>query len=102
MQQDMMTLFHAAERAQAGAAALSDQVNGAVITAPEPVPAYSPFIRQLDVSLDNAPYLIDHSLLRQPEGWPCVQDMDPVIPMTMIFELFGESAAAQAPRKKST
>jgi 3-oxoacyl-(acyl-carrier-protein) synthase/phosphopantetheinyl transferase/malonyl CoA-acyl carrier protein transacylase len=57
----------------------------------------SPFTKQLDISLDNCPYLIDHSLLRQPKGWHCVEDMDPVIPMTMIFELFGEIAAEQSP-----
>jgi len=56
-----------------------------------------PFSKQLDVSLDNCPYLIDHSLLRQPKGWHCVEDMDPVIPMTMIFEMFGEIAAEQSP-----
>ena len=56
-----------------------------------------PFSKQLDVTLDNCPYLIDHSLLRQPKGWHCVEDMDPVIPMTMIFEMFGEIAAEQSP-----
>jgi 3-oxoacyl-(acyl-carrier-protein) synthase/malonyl CoA-acyl carrier protein transacylase/phosphopantetheinyl transferase len=56
-----------------------------------------PFSKQLDVTLDNCPYLIDHSLLRQPKGWYCVEDMDPVIPMTMIFEMFGEIAAEQSP-----
>ncbi|MEN0055704.1 MAG: beta-ketoacyl synthase N-terminal-like domain-containing protein [Mucilaginibacter sp.] len=55
------------------------------------------FTKQLDVTLDNCPYLIDHSLLRQPKGWHYVEDMDPVIPMTMIFELFGEIAAEQSP-----
>ncbi|WP_443945527.1 beta-ketoacyl synthase N-terminal-like domain-containing protein [Pedobacter sp. AW1-32] len=58
------------------------------------------FEKHLDVSLDNCPYLIDHSLLRQPKGWPTVADMDPVIPMTMIFELFGEIAHEQSPTQK--
>ena len=56
-----------------------------------------PFSKTLNVSLENCPYLIDHSLLRQPKGWHCVEDMDPVIPMTMIFEMFGEIAAEQLP-----
>ena len=51
-----------------------------------------PFSKKLQVSLDSHPYLIDHSLLRQPAGWPDVADMDPVIPMTMIFELLAELA----------
>jgi acyl transferase domain-containing protein/phosphopantetheinyl transferase len=59
-----------------------------------------PFSKQLDVSLDNCPYLIDHSLLRQPKDWHCIEDMDPVIPMTMIFEMFGEIAAEQSPRER--
>lgn len=55
------------------------------------------FSKKLDISLANSPYLIDHCLMRQPEGWTCIDDMDPVIPMTMIFELFAEAAATQAP-----
>ncbi|WP_158995692.1 type I polyketide synthase [Mucilaginibacter sp. L196] len=56
-----------------------------------------PFFKELDITLHNCPYLVDHSLLRQPKNWPNVDDMDPVIPMTMIFELFAETAAEQAP-----
>nr|WP_199074998.1 type I polyketide synthase [Pedobacter sp. ASV19] len=59
-----------------------------------------PFFRDLDVNLQNCPYLVDHALLRQPKGWPVVEDMDPVIPMTMIFELFGEIAAEQSPGER--
>ncbi|MCX2586260.1 beta-ketoacyl synthase N-terminal-like domain-containing protein [Pedobacter sp. MR22-3] len=63
-------------------------------------PIRQAFSQMLDVSLDNCPYLIDHSLLRQPKGWPTIEDMDPVIPMTMIFELFAEIAQAQSPADK--
>lgn len=63
------------------------------------LPVRIPFAKQLDITLENSPYLIDHSLLRQPKGWPCVEDMDPVIPMTMIFELFGEIANEQSPQE---
>jgi acyl transferase domain-containing protein/phosphopantetheinyl transferase len=63
---------------------------------PSPVKRIT-FSKKLDVGLDNCPYLIDHSLLRQPKHWHCVEDMDPVIPMTMIFEMFGEIAAEQSP-----
>lgn len=100
MQQDMMTLFHSGATGLNRSAGLQDTVHSSAIPQHGAVPEYTPFTKQLDVSLDNAPYLIDHSLLRQPEGWHCVQDMDPVIPMTMIFELFGETAAAQTPGKK--
>jgi len=47
-------------------------------------------VHQLNISLDTHPYLIDHALVRQRAGWQEVKDMDPVIPMTMLFELFGE------------
>lgn len=63
-------------------------------------PVRIPFTRAIDITLENCPYLVDHSLLRQPKGWPCVDDMDPVIPMTMIFEMFGEIAAEQAPAER--
>ncbi len=55
------------------------------------------FTKLLEVSLDSDPYLIDHSLLRQPAGWTPVSDMEPVIPMTMIFELLAETAQAEIP-----
>jgi len=54
-------------------------------------------VQQLNISLDTHPYLIDHSLVRQRAGWREVKDMNPVIPMTMLFELFGEIAEEHAP-----
>jgi len=62
--------------------------------------ADSPFTKTLHVNLDTHPYLIDHSLLRQPKGWSDVADMEPVIPMTMIFELLAEAAQAEQPETK--
>ncbi|SHN02693.1 type I polyketide synthase [Chitinophaga sp. CF418] len=59
-------------------------------------PKRLPVSKELDISLENTPYLIDHALLRQKPGWHCADDMDPVIPMTMIFELFADIAAANA------
>ncbi|ASW73089.1 beta-ketoacyl synthase [Chryseobacterium piperi] len=65
---------------------------------PKPkVPASTHFDQALHVNLDSHPYLIDHSLLRQPAGWPHVSDMEPVIPMTMIFEQLAEIAEAEIP-----
>jgi len=57
-------------------------------------------VHQLNISLDTHPYLIDHALVRQRTGWRQVRDMDPVIPMTMLFELFGEIAEEQMPGRK--
>lgn len=60
-------------------------------------PASKNFEKTLRVTLETHPYLIDHSLLRQPKGWTEVADMEPVIPMTMIFEQLAEIAQAEIP-----
>jgi 3-oxoacyl-(acyl-carrier-protein) synthase/malonyl CoA-acyl carrier protein transacylase/phosphopantetheinyl transferase len=69
----------------------------AAVAAPVVSNARTAFEYPLDISLQNSPYLIDHALLRQPKNWPHIADMDPVVPMTMIFELFGDIAAIYAP-----
>ncbi|MGG5208232.1 beta-ketoacyl synthase N-terminal-like domain-containing protein [Chryseobacterium sp. MIQD13] len=63
-------------------------------------PVSTNFSKTLYVSLESHPYLIDHSLLRQPKGWTNVSDMEPVIPMTMIFEQLAEIAQAEIPGTK--
>ncbi|MBZ4192501.1 type I polyketide synthase [Niabella beijingensis] len=87
MQEELLTLFRTTEQPYSGDGTPAVQ-------------ALQPFTRELDITLENTPYLIDHALLRQPKGWACVEDMDPVIPMTLIFELFGETALAQAPGRR--
>ncbi|MDQ0068135.1 beta-ketoacyl synthase N-terminal-like domain-containing protein [Chryseobacterium lathyri] len=85
MQEEVLTLFQ----------------NRPEITIPKPVVPKAPvsknFSKLLHVTLDTHPYLIDHSLLRQPKGWAHVSDMEPVIPMTMIFEQLAEIAQAEIP-----
>lgn len=85
MQEEVLTLFQ----------------NRPEITIPRPVvsrvPVSKNFSKLLHVTLDTHPYLIDHSLLRQPKGWTNVSDMEPVIPMTMIFEQLAEIAQAEIP-----
>jgi 3-oxoacyl-(acyl-carrier-protein) synthase/phosphopantetheinyl transferase/malonyl CoA-acyl carrier protein transacylase len=70
-----------------------------VSTTIHPPVKLSPVSKQLNISLDNTPYLIDHALIRQKPGWHNPDDMDPVIPMTMIFELFADIAKENAPGK---
>ncbi len=48
----------------------------------------------LDITLENSPYLIDHSLMKQKPGWKDVEDLGPVIPFTMMMEIFGEVVQA--------
>lgn len=73
--------------------------NGNVHTAvaAAPPPQKQPVTKQLSVSLNTHPYLIDHSLIRQRPGWHCADDCEPVIPMTMILEMFGDIARESAP-----
>lgn len=60
------------------------------------------FVEDLHISLKTHPALIDHSLISQPDYWTRVEDMNPVIPMTMTFELLIEAAHKQALSKKVT
>lgn len=60
----------------------------------------STFEEDLYVSLDTHPTLIGHSLVKQPANWNYVEDLNPVIPMTMTFELIAEAAHRQDLSKK--
>ncbi|QXC59428.1 polyketide synthase dehydratase domain-containing protein [Aquihabitans sp. G128] len=43
------------------------------------------------------PHWRDHSFYEQPEGWPCLEDTFPLVPMTAIIELLAAEAEALAP-----
>jgi 3-oxoacyl-(acyl-carrier-protein) synthase/phosphopantetheinyl transferase len=87
MQEEVLTLFQ--DRAKVS---IPNVVLPKVQT-----PISKNFEKTLYVTLETHPYLIDHSLLRQPKGWAEVADMEPVIPMTMIFEQLAEIAQAEIP-----
>jgi hypothetical protein len=53
------------------------------------------------MSVSVYPELVDHSFFPQPEGWSCVDDGYPVVPMTMIVQLFMEEATRLAKGKKA-
>lgn len=88
MQEEVLTLFQNRPEIKVPAAVVNK------------APISKNFSKLLHVNLDTHPYLIDHSLLRQPKGWPEVADMEPVIPMTMIFEQLAEIAQAEVPGKR--
>jgi len=92
MQEEVLTLFQ------------NRPAPSSAVTVAKPLVVEKPvdrhFSKMLQVNLDSHPYLIDHSLLRQPQGWSEVADMEPVIPMTMIFELLAEIAQAEQPATK--
>jgi len=52
-----------------------------------------------EISLDNYPDLIDHTIFRQKEGWPIIADLWPVVPLTMSLELILKAARAFAPEQ---
>ncbi|MCU1496694.1 MAG: Modular polyketide synthase, partial [Acidimicrobiales bacterium] len=49
------------------------------------------------LSVVAQPYWRDHSFYEQPEGWPCIEDTFPLVPMTAIIELLAAEAEALAP-----
>lgn len=55
---------------------------------------------ELLITVDDYPYLVDHTVVTQPEHWEYPEDLDVVIPMTMSVELMMEIAEKHAPSKK--
>ncbi|HEX3566262.1 MAG TPA: hypothetical protein VHU17_12895, partial [Acidimicrobiales bacterium] len=49
------------------------------------------------VSVETHPELLDHCFYRQPAGWPSVEDLFPVVPMTMLLEIMGRAAQELVP-----
>ncbi|MDR0416894.1 MAG: 4'-phosphopantetheinyl transferase superfamily protein, partial [Propionibacteriaceae bacterium] len=47
--------------------------------------------------LEDMPYVIDHSIVRQPLNWPYLNEVAPVIPLTLSFEFIAEMVLAMAP-----
>jgi 3-oxoacyl-(acyl-carrier-protein) synthase/phosphopantetheinyl transferase/malonyl CoA-acyl carrier protein transacylase len=66
----------------------------------KPSRAGTSFEVPLDLSLDDHPYVLDHSIVNQPADWPRKEDFYSVIPLTMSMELMAEVAMAQAPGLK--
>lgn len=58
------------------------------------------FEESVRISLEDHPYLLDHSIIRQPANWKYQEDLNPVVPMTMTLELFAEVARRQDPSRK--
>ena len=67
---------------------------------PEITKVGSNFVEDLYIELKDHPYIIDHSLFKQPKHWTVIEDICPVIPMTMTFELLIEAAHKQNLNKK--
>jgi acyl transferase domain-containing protein/phosphopantetheinyl transferase len=62
--------------------------------------ARPPFEEPLHLLFEDHPYLIDHSIVRQPENWPYQEDLNPVVPLAMTIELLAEVALRHEPGRK--
>lgn len=60
------------------------------------------FNEEINIPLQDYPFLVDHTIVKQPENWPHLDDIDVVVPMTMTIELMAEIAQKQSPEKKVT
>jgi 3-oxoacyl-(acyl-carrier-protein) synthase/malonyl CoA-acyl carrier protein transacylase/phosphopantetheinyl transferase len=58
------------------------------------------FTETMRLTLEDHPYLVDHSIIRQPAGWPYDEDLNPVVPFTMTIELLAELAQKHASGRK--
>ncbi|WP_330316117.1 beta-ketoacyl synthase N-terminal-like domain-containing protein [Streptomyces platensis] len=66
---------------------------------PAAVPTPPPSARRTTrhLSLETLPYVRDHCVYLQPEGWPEPADRFPVVPMTTLLELAAEAAREACP-----
>lgn len=76
------------------AAAVSEIV--AAARQPERAPL-APVRRTMEVSTAAMPYLLDHCMAHQPEGWPDERDRRPVMPATTMVAHLVQTAAEAAP-----
>jgi phosphopantetheinyl transferase len=51
------------------------------------------------LSVETHPWLLDHTFMRQPPGWPSVPDRHPVVPMTTTVQMMIDEACALSPGK---
>lgn len=58
------------------------------------------FEEDINITVEDHPYLFDHSIIHQPKDWMYPEDQNPVIPMTMTLELLAEAAAKRMPSDK--
>jgi acyl transferase domain-containing protein/phosphopantetheinyl transferase len=86
-------------------AAIFDEVTRASVDVaaaltPTPAPARPTTTRVTRrLSVETHPWLLDHTFMRQPAGWPSTPDRHPVVPMTTILQLAIAEALALAPGK---
>jgi acyl transferase domain-containing protein/phosphopantetheinyl transferase len=83
-------------RTRSGGAKVVDISNAAQAQTPTP----ENFEEPMHLTYEEHPYLVDHTIIRQPDDWPFAEDMNPVVPFTMTIELLAEIALKHAPGRK--
>jgi phosphopantetheinyl transferase (holo-ACP synthase) len=58
------------------------------------------FNEEIIITTKDYPYITDHTVVKQPDYWTVVEDLDVVIPMTMSIEMMMEIAEKHAPARK--
>ncbi|MDR1183776.1 MAG: 4'-phosphopantetheinyl transferase superfamily protein, partial [Coriobacteriales bacterium] len=81
-------------RAVIGAAAATTEVAVALPAVPKT------FEEPIHLTFEDHPYVIDHSIVRQPRDWDHEEDLMVVIPLTMSIELLAEIALKHAGERK--
>jgi acyl transferase domain-containing protein/phosphopantetheinyl transferase len=81
-------------RAALGAAA---EATGAAAAAPA---APRTFEEPIRLTYTDHPYVVDHSIVRQPSDWDHDEDLNTVVPLTMSIELLAEIALKHADGRK--
>ncbi|GGM51046.1 polyketide synthase [Longimycelium tulufanense] len=89
------------ETADTAAAVIAAGTRGPDPTRPAQPAAPTQLRTTLRVSLEDMPYLRDHSLLRQPADWPDDGDRFPVVPATTLIGHMMEFAEQAAPGRKA-
>jgi acyl transferase domain-containing protein/phosphopantetheinyl transferase (holo-ACP synthase) len=71
---------------------------------PSASPSLSPSLKETvhHLSVAEQPYWLDHAFYEQPEGWPVVDDLFPLVPMTAIIEMLQHAAEDLVPGTVAT
>jgi acyl transferase domain-containing protein/phosphopantetheinyl transferase len=62
--------------------------------------SHEDFTETLCLNFEDHPYLVDHSIVRQPKDWEFAEDLNLVAPFTMTIELLSEIARRHMPEYK--
>jgi len=71
--------------------------SAAQVIAGRRAPAIRPLTKQMTISTESMPFLLDHCFAPQREGWPDLADRRPVVPGTTLIQIMVDAAEEAAP-----